>query len=301
MTKHHPLPWRGLAHLLIVYVVWGSTYLAMRETALGAFPPLKMAASRVCVASVILLIVTRILGNRVKLNVRETAILAASGILLWLGGNGMVSLAEKRAASGFAALIIGLTPVWPAIFEAVLDRRRPTWQLILSLLIGFCGLAVLVSPLLRHDAHGDTISAFTLVFASFSWAAGTTLQQRCRVDVSALTSSAWQHVFGGLALALTALLSGEPAPHPTSTAWMAWCYLVVFGSLISFTSFIIVVRTLPMPVVMTYAYVNPVTAVVLGRIFLGEPVTRTMLAGMLLIIAGVAGIFHERFHRRRTA
>ncbi len=292
------MPWRGFAHLLIVYVVWGSTYLAMRETALGGFPPLKMAASRVCIASVILLILTKAIGQRIKLNWRETAILAASGILLWLGGNGMVALAEKRAASGFTALIIGTTPIWPAIFESVLDRRRPTWRMIASLLIGFCGLAVLVSPLLQRDAHGDLVSALILVFASFSWACGTTLQQRCRVDVPPLASSAWQHIFGGLGLAVVAFVSGEPVPNPTTTAWMAWGYLVVFGSLISFTSFIIVVRMLPLPVVMTYAYVNPVTAVILGRIFLAEPVTKTMMLGMALIIAGVAGIFRERFHRR---
>ena len=301
MTKeHHPLPWRGLAHLLVVYVVWGSTYLAMRVTATGGFPPLQMAASRVCVAAAILMILAKVLRLRIKLSRREAAIMAASGLLLWLGGNGMVALAEKRAASGFTALIIGATPIWPAVFDFVLDRRRPTWRLIFSLFIGFCGLAVLISPTFFRDTRGDALSAFILIFASFSWASGATLQQRCRVELPTLSSSAWQHFFGGIGLAITAYFSGEVVPHPTTTAWMAWGFLLVFGSLISFTSFIIVVRMLPMSVVMTYAYVNPVTAVILGSFFLGEPITKTMIAGMALIITGVAGIFHERFRMKRT-
>jgi drug/metabolite transporter (DMT)-like permease len=302
-AQHHHLPWRGLAHLIIVYLVWGSTYLAMRVTATGGFPPLQMAASRVCIAAAILMIIVKLAGLRIRLNRREAAILAASGILLWLGGNGMVAVAEKHVASGFAALIIGSTPVWPAIFEAVIDRRRPTWRLIAALLTGFLGLVALIWPLLQRDVHADLLSALLLVFATLCWSAGSVLQQRCRVDVPPLASSAWQHTFGAAALLLVALFSGEPAPQPTHAAWFAWGFLIIFGSLISFTSYVIVVRILPMPVVMTYAYVNPVTAVILGRIFLREPITRPMLLGMALIITGVAGIFYERFGpgRRRAA
>lgn len=298
MTAHQHLPLRSLAHLLVVYIVWGSTYLAMRETALGNFPPLQMAASRVCIAAAILFPLARMLGQRIRATSREALLLAASGILLWLGGNGMVALAEKHVASGFAALVIGSTPIWPVVFEFVLDRRRPTWRLVLSMSVGFCGLVVLVWPLLRHGIRADVTSAVTLIFATLFWAAGSMLQQRKRVDVPPLAASAWQHAFGGAALLLVALCSGEPAPQPTPVAWAAWAYLIVAGSLISFTSYIIVVRTLPMPVVMTYAYVNPVTAVILGRIVLNEPVTKPMLLGMTLIITGVAGIFHERFRRR---
>lgn len=289
---------RGLLYLLIVYLVWGSTYLAMRETALGHFPPLQMAASRVCIAAPILLVAARMLGQRIVLDRREAGLLAASGALLWLGGNGLVAVAEKHAASGFAALVIGSTPVWPVIFEFVLDRRRPTWRLLASLAVGFAGLAVLISPMLRHGLRADILSTVTLICATIFWAAGSMLQQRKRIAVAPLAASAWQHVFGGIALFAAAQLSSEPAPQPTTAAWIAWLYLIVFGSLISFTCYIIVVRALPMPVVMTYAYVNPVTAVILGRLFLGEPITKPMLLGMALIIAGVAGIFHERFHPR---
>ena len=297
MTRQR-LPWQGLVNLMVVYVVWGSTYLAMRKTALGGFPPLKMAASRVCIAAAILFPVAKVLGLRIKLTLREMFLLATSGILLWLGGNGLVALAEKSASSGFAALVIGSTPIWPAIFEFVLDRKKPTWRMIIALLTGFCGLAILISPLLMAGVRGDLISATTLIFATFFWAAGSMLQQRRRVDVAPLAASAWQHAFGGMALLLVAMLSGEPSPHPTAVAWGAWIYLIIAGSLVSFTSYIVVVRMLPMPVVMTYAYVNPVTAVILGRIFQGEQITRTMLAGMVLIIAGVAGIFHERLRTK---
>lgn len=300
MPSPSHLPWRGLAHLLVVYVVWGSTYLAMRETALGGFPPLQMVASRVCVAAAILMVLARLFGHRIGMARREIPIVAATGILLWVGGNGMVALAEKNVASGFAALVIGSTPIWPALFEFVLDRRRPTWRMALSLFTGFCGLAVLFSPMLARDARGDLVSALTLLLATFCWACGSVLQQRRPVKLEPLAASAWQHAFGGLAMLAVALAAGESPPAPTPVAWAAWAYLLVFGSLISFTSYIIVVRTLPMQVVMTYAYVNPVTAVVLGWLVLREPITPTMVAGMALVIAGVAGIFHERFQRRRS-
>jgi len=289
---------RGLLYLSVVYVVWGSTYLAMRETALGHFPPLQMAASRVCIAAAILLIIARLAGQRIAITRREAGLLAASGVLLWLGGNGLVAVAEKHAASGFAALVIGSTPIWPVIFEFILDRRPPTWRLLLSLAIGFAGLAVLIYPKLKDGIQADITSTITLLCATIFWAAGSMLQQRKRIQVAPLAASAWQHVFGGLALLAVAMISGEPAPQPTTAAWIAWVYLIVFGSLISFTCYIIVVRALPMPVVMTYAYVNPVTAVLLGRLFLGEPITRPMILGMALIITGVAGIFHERFRPR---
>lgn len=297
-SQHQPLPWSGLAHLGVVYVAWGSTYLAMRETALGGFPPLIMGAGRTCIAAALLMIIAKFMGLRIALTKREALLLAASGLLLWLGGNGFVATAEKRIASGYAALIVGSTPIWPPIFEFILDRRKPTGRLLLSLFVGFVGLAVLVSPMLERDARADLPSALMLVFATFSWALGTLLLQRRPINLPPISTSAWQHAFGGIALGIASYAIGEPTPAPNGTALIAWGYLIVFGSLISFTSYITMIRVLPMQVAMTYAYVNPVIAVVLGSLILKEPVTGTMIGGMALVIAGVAGIFHERLRRR---
>lgn len=299
MSSHeHKLPWSGLAHLGVVYVVWGSTYLAMRETALGGFPPLIMAAGRTLIAASVLMLIAKFIGLRIALTKREALLLAASGLLLWVGGNGFVATAEKRIASGYAALIVGSTPIWPPIFEFILDRRKPTGRLLLSLFVGFIGLGVLVWPMLQRDARADLPSALMLVFATFSWAVGTLLLQRRPVNLPPISTSAWQQTFGGVALGMASLALGEPTPEPTNAALIAWGYLIVFGSLISFTSYITMVRVLPMQVAMTYAYVNPVIAVILGSLILKEPVTGTMIAGMALVIAGVAGIFHERLRRR---
>lgn len=293
--------WRGLIHLGIVYLVWGSTYLFIRIAVHegSGFSPFTMAASRITVAAAILLPAVILLRMPWKVSKRDLVTLAASGALLWFGGNGLVALAEKRASSSFAALVIGSTPVWPVLVEAVLDRRRPSWQLVLGMLVSFAGLAVLLSPVLRQGIRADTVSALTLLLASFSWAAGSMLFQRRPVKAPPLVASAWQHVFGAIALCIAMQAAGDPAPNPTHAAWLAWVYLIVAGSLISFRSYLIAVQTLPMSVVMTYAYVNPVTAMILGRVFLGEKISGTMLAGMALILGGVAVIFRERLTRTR--
>lgn len=295
-----PNPWRGLLHLGIVYLVWGSTYLFIRIAVHegSGFPPFTMAASRITVAAAMLLPAVILLRMPWKVSRRDLLTLAASGVLLWFGGNGLVALAEKRASSSFAALVIGSTPVWPVLIEMLLDRKRPSWRLVAGMGIAFGGLAVLLSPVLRQGVRADTVSALTLLLASFCWAAGSMLFQRRPVNAPPLVASAWQHVFGAIALCIAMQAAGDPAPDPTRSAWLAWGYLIVAGSLISFRSYLIAVQTLPMSVVMTYAYVNPVTAMILGRVFLGEQITGTMLGGMGLILGGVAVIFRERLARK---
>lgn len=290
------IAWAGLIPLFAVYLIWGSTYLAIRLTVRegAGFSPFTMGAMRTAAGGGLLLLGAACAHSRPRLTKEELFVLAASGIFLWTGGNGLVIWAEQRTASGYAALFVGLTPIWVAVIEAFLDRRLPSWLLAGSLLTGFAGLGVLSLPLLAAGTKADFFSILALLLASVSWAAGSVLQNRKPPQVSPLVSSGYQHLFGGLGFAAAALLLREPLPHPTSEAWYAWGYLVVFGSIVAFTSYIQALRLLPTSIAMTYSYVNPVIAVFLGWLILHEPVTAWTMAGTALVLLGVAGVFRDR-------
>lgn len=301
-VQEKAVTWAGLSHLIVVYLIWGSTYLAIRLTVReqAGFPPFTVVAMRVVTAGVLLMLWSA--AARLKLRVRrdELITLAGSGILLWLGGNGLVTWGEQRADSGYAALLIGASPIWVALIESLLDRKIPSLMLIGSLMVGFAGIALLSVPVLREATPADSLSVLALILAALCWSSGTVLQSRRPVTAPTRVSSGYQHLFGGAALILVALARGEPAPDPSPEAWWALGYLIVFGSIIAFTSFVQALRLLPTPVVMTYAYVNPVIAVLLGFFILGEPITTWTLAGAPLVFLGVAGVFQERSRRARA-
>jgi drug/metabolite transporter (DMT)-like permease len=235
-----------------------------------------------------------LLKNRLSVPRSELRLLALSGLLLWLGGNGLVTWAERHADSGYAALILGTTPIWAVILEAVLERKGPSPLLVLSLLVGFTGLGVLVWPVLQKGAMADLTSTIALVIAAVLWPAGSMMLQRSPPKSTSVVVAAYQQFFGGIGVLAAMALAAEPWPHPVPSAWIGWAYLVIAGSVISFTSYVIAVRTLPITVVTTYAYVNPVIAVLLGRVVLDERITSSTLLGMVLILAGVAGVFRHR-------
>ena len=287
---------KGLFHLFVIYVVWGSTYLgiriAVREGA--GFPPFIMGAMRTLVSGGLLLLLAVFLRKRIKLTKGEIAILAGSGLLLWVGGLGLVVWAEQRAHSLFAALIIGAEPIFVALIEVFLDQRLPSLEFVLSLIIGFAGIAMLSVPVLSSNITADILSLGALLVAAISWGLGSILQQRKPVDISSTVSSGYQLLFGSVGLAAVALLVREPLPNPTTEAWLAWLYLVIFGSLLAFTSYVRALQLLPLSIVMTYPYVNPVIAITLGWLILGEPVTIWTITGAALVMVGVAGIFRTR-------
>jgi drug/metabolite transporter (DMT)-like permease len=226
---------------------------------------------------------------------REALVLAGSGLLLWVGGNGLVVWAEQRAESSYAAVLVSSAPVWVALLEGALDRRAPSPLLAGSLFVGLAGVAFLAAPALAAGSTVDAASAIALVLAGATWGFGSVLQRRHPVSVPPLVSAGYQLLFGAAGLALAALVAGEPAPTPTPEAWAAWGYLVVFGSLLGFTSYIQALHLLPNSIVFTYAYVNPVIAVILGGLVLGESITPWNLGGMALVLLGVAGVFHDRY------
>lgn len=279
-----------------MYVVWSSTYLAIRIAVRegAGFPPFMLGFTRAALAGVILLLWSRLQKQRIKLTRQEVVVLAFSGLLLWLGGNGLVTFAETRAESGLAALLVSASPIWAAGIEAVIDRKWPTLQLALSLLIGFSGIALLTVPALSTGVHADTVAVLALIAAPITWASGSVLQARKPVKLAARVSSAYQMLFGAIGFALVIFLLKEPLPTPTGESWIAWGYLVVVGSLFAFTAYVTALRLLPTRIVMTYAYVNPVLAVILGYLVLGEKITIFTIAGSILVLLGVAGVFRER-------
>jgi drug/metabolite transporter (DMT)-like permease len=287
---------RGLAHLAVVYVVWGSTYLAIRLAVRedAGFPPFIMACMRVAVASVILLGWARLKRERIRIDRSELGLLAGTGALLWLGGNGLVNLAEQHADSGLAALLVAAMPLWAELIAVVLDRRLPGWRTAASVLLGFVGVAVLSWPVLRAGTRADTLGVIALLAAPFFWALGSMWLQRQRPDLGVLAISGWQQALGGLALLAISIASGEPRPTPSTEAWLAWGYLVIFGSVIAFTSYMATIRRLPYRIVVTYTYANPVIAVLLGWLVLDEQITGWTVGGALLVVAGVAGVFRHR-------
>ena len=296
MTDRQKLDRKGLLHLLVVYLVWGSTYLAIRVAVRedAGFPPFTMAFMRVIPGAAILLTWAYLKNERIRVTRSEFWLFMGSGILLWVGGNGLVTWAETRASSGLAALLVAAMPIWGELITMVVDRRLPSARMVGSILLGFSGVAVLSWPVLRTGTTADVMGVIALLLAPLFWAVGSIWLQRRKPDLSVKAISGWQMIGGAIGFLVVILLRGESLPRPTGEAWVAWGYLVVFGSVFAFTSYMATLRLLPYQVVMTYAYVNPVIAVFLGWLVISEEVTGWTIAGATLVVAGVAGIFNNR-------
>jgi drug/metabolite transporter (DMT)-like permease len=304
MRMRHPderLPLRGIAHLLAVYLIWGSTYLAIRVLVRdgGGFPPFLLGASRTLLAAACLLAWNALRRNRIRPTAAEWRTLVPAGLLMWVGGNGLVNFGEMRAASGYAALLVGTMPMWVALIEAIVDRRSPSLSLLGSLGIGFAGLGVLAWPVIRQGPTADLWSVVALVCAPLCWGLGSILQMRRSVGLGPTASAGVLQLVGGVGFVGLSLLLREPRPSPGPLAWAAWGYLVVAGSIFAFTSYLTALRLLPMRIVTTYSYANPVIAVFLGWLILGEKITGWTLGGTALVLAGIAGVFRTRFHGKK--
>jgi drug/metabolite transporter (DMT)-like permease len=290
----------GFVHLGIVYVLWGSTFLAIRVAVReeSGFPPFIMAGTRILIASAILFALARIAKQRLRPTRAELLVVAAAGLLLWTGANGLVTWSEQRVHAGPAALVIATMPIWASLMEAFLDRHTPSIWLIGSLGLALLGVAVLSIPFLTSGVRADALSILALLVAALSWAAGTVLQSRRPVKLEIYANSAYQNLFGALGFIALSLALSEPTPAPIMESWIAWAYLIVFGSVIGFTSYVQTIRLLPLSVATTNAYVNPVVAVILGAVILSEPITVYTLVGTTLVLLGVAGVFRDRFRTR---
>jgi drug/metabolite transporter (DMT)-like permease len=284
--------------LLIVYVVWGSTYLGI-AVMIQTMPPLLAAGVRYGTAGLIMLVAlvahARWRSSKepaerpTRAHVRSALII---GSLLLLGGNGGVVLAELRIPSGIAAVLVATVPIWLAVFDAVVTRRRPSALVIGGLLAGIAGVAVLLVPVEGLDDL-DPIGILLVLGAAISWATGSLYARHAPLPRSWLLGTGLEMLAGGVVLVAAGTLVGEIGRTDVSqfslNSILAIVYLVIFGSIVAFTAYTWLLANVPVSTVGTYAYVNPIVAVALGALFLGEPITpRTLVAAAIIIGAVVA-------------
>ncbi len=291
--------WSALA---VVYVVWGSTYLAIRVVD-RSMPPLLGMAARFLAAGTLLaaFLVVRHGPGILRVPPRRAAAAGGVGVMLLTGGNGAVAVAEQAIPSGVAALIVAAVPLWLVCLRLVTGDipRRVT---LAGTALGFAGIAVLVLPG-SHRGGVALWGVLVVLGGSVSWAVGSFASQRLPVPAYPFVATAYEMLAGGTAMLIAGVALGETsrlrlAAVPV-TGWLALGYLVVFGSLLAFSAYVWLLGHAPLSLTGTYAYVNPVVAVLLGALLLGEPVTAPVLLGGAVVVAGVGLVVSaERSSRR---
>ncbi len=274
----------------LVYLFWGSTYLAI-DIAVQTIPPALMCGLRFSIAGVVMLAVCALTGRTIFYSPQQIARAAVVGLLLLMGGNLTLSYAELAVSSGLAALIVAITPLWFLVLDSLLlgdhhiSRRGK-----IGLLLGVVGLFVLVWPQLRAGTlgHRELIASISLIGGSFSWALGSVLSKRWQSGMDVFSATGWQVVAAGVGNFLFALAVGDlKHVNWTPRGLGAVFYLVICGSWIGYTAYIWLLDHVPTSKVSTYAYVNPVVAVFLGWLVLHERVDRFILAGSAIVVLSV--------------
>jgi drug/metabolite transporter (DMT)-like permease len=290
--------------LLAIYIVWGSTYLAIRF-AVESIPPFLMAGTRFLISGLILFIWRRAAGDPMPTR-RQWRSAVIVGLLLLLGGNGLVSWAEQHVPSGVAALIVASIPLWVALIDALRPHGiKPDWRIMLGLLIGFGGIVLLVT----ESEHGGSAAQVSvagvagLLLAAFVWSLGSIYGRDADMPSSSLLGTGVEMLGGAVGLFLAATLLGEWKALNVSAistrSLLGLAYLITAGSLIGFTSYSWLLRNAPVSLVSTYAYVNPVVAIFLGAWLAGELINLPIVVSALIIIASVVVINTSRQSRPR--
>lgn len=290
-VKRAPEKWLVIAAFAAVYIIWGSTYLAIAY-AIESIPPFLMAGLRFITAGFVMLIWARQSGAAMpkRIHWRSAAIL---GFLLLTVGNGGVTWAEVRVPTGLAALMVSIVPIWVVLLNWVRPGGvRPSAPTIIGVVVGFIGIVLLVSS--GDAATGGTIDPaglLSLLAATFCWSTGTLYSSKAQLPESPILATGMEMLCGGAMLTLVGTVSGEWAHFNiaaiTPTSLLAVAYLVVFGAVIAFTAYTWLLRVVPPAQAATYAYVNPVVALILGAIFRGEILTPQRLAAGAVIVAAV--------------
>jgi drug/metabolite transporter (DMT)-like permease len=292
-ATHRPA-WKTLLAFAIIYFVWGSTYLAIR-VGVREVPPFLLAAMRFLVAGLVLYGWMIAQGERSP-TARQWTSVSFLAILIFVIDYGLVFWSEQRVPSGIAAVMMATIPAFMALSEIIFLRtQRLTPRLALALLIGMAGVAVLMSRSLNlGGAAIDTVGAVALIIASMSWSVGSILTRKLPLPPSKVMSSGAQMLAGGVFLAITAAALGEFRNfHPSTVsrgAWLALLYLIVAGSIIGFTAYIWLIHHESPTKVGTYAYVNPVVAVLVGYFLGGEALGLRTILGTLLVLVSVVVI-----------
>lgn len=303
-SAQRPSRWMVILAFGLVYLFWGSTYLAI-DIAVQTIPPALMCALRFSVAGFVMLAVCAATGRRILYSPRQLALAAVVGLLLLMGGNLTLSYAELAVSSGLSALIIAITPLWFLVLDSLLlgdhhiSRRGKA-----GLLLGILGLFVLVWPELAAGSMGrrELWASLSLIGGSFSWALGSVLARRWQSGMDVFSSTGWQVLAAGAGNFVFALLNGD-LKHVTwgSRSLAAVAYLVVCGSWIGYTAYIWLLEHVPTSKVSTYAYVNPVVAVFLGWLILHERVDRFILAGSAIVVLSVILVTSAKVKEKTVA
>ena len=295
---------RGFAWTVLgtLYIVWGTTYLGISKVN-ASMPPLMGAAIRFLIAGCLLFGFRRLrTGERPTMRQWRSA--GIVGAFLVFGGNGLVAVSEKTVPTGIVALIIALVPIWLALIDRVVIRStRPSWRTVAGLVAGFGGAALLVgSSVAGHVSLSGMLVAVT---ASLSWASGSIYARSAFLSSDALMASGMQQVMGGLVILAATILSGQLGRfHPTEvtgSSWLGLLYLIVVGSFVGFSCYLWLLRNVRTSLVSTYAYVNPLVAVTLGVVVLGESLAGRELVAGAVILASVALIVSSGGLRRTDA
>jgi drug/metabolite transporter (DMT)-like permease len=294
----HPRAWKVLLAFAIIYFVWGSTFLAIR-IGVQEVPPFLLAGMRFVIAGIVLFAWMRAKGTAFPTR-REWRSVGLLAVLFFVLDYGLVFWAEVRVPSGITAVMMAMIPAFMAVSEILILRtQRLTFRLGAALLVGLGGVAVLVS---RSASFGDapinTFGAVALLVASISWAMGSALTRKLPLPSNKAMSSGAQMLVGGVLLTLTAASLGElrgfRIQAVSERAWIALAYLIVAGSIVAFTAYVWLIHHESPTKVGTYAYVNPVVAVVLGYLFAGEALGLRTVLGTALVLVSVVVITTAR-------
>jgi drug/metabolite transporter (DMT)-like permease len=272
-----------------VYILWGSTYLGIKY-AIDTIPPFLMGSLRFLVAGGVLYLLAIRTGDTRGDQVGGRQWLAALviGGALLVGGNGGVILAEQYAPTGVVALLVATAPLWMAVIDRVVFGRRLPVLAVVGLLIGFSGVAFLIGW--PGAGRINLFGAALALAAPVCWASGSVFTRHVRLPKRPLVAAGMEMLWAGLVFAMASVLTGELGrlhwQHVSTTSIVALLYLIVLGSLVGFSAYVWLLRSAPLSLVSTYAYVNPVVAVILGGIFLGEAINaRLLIAGGIIILA----------------
>ena len=283
---------RALVAYLIVCVFWGSTYLAIR-IGVGVLPPFLFAGLRFVIAGLLLAGLTLAFGDRLPRRAKDWRTLSIVGLLLLSGGNAFVVWAEQYTASGIASVVVVTVALWMAFFDALIPGGSGdlSWRVVLGLAVGFAGTVLLVGGSPSELSRADLRGPLALTWASMSWSLGSVYAKRHPTETSPYMAAAIQMLAGGAVTVVVASALGEwSAWQNSARGTAAIAYLVVFGSIVGYSAYGYALRHASPTIVGTYAYVNPVIAVLLGWLVLREPITPRTLVAMAVILGAVVWI-----------
>src|SRR3954454_14038098 len=279
--------------LVTVYVIWGSTYLGI-AVAGETIPPLFAASTRFIAAGTLMALGVRGRGGSLRVPRRELASCVAIGVLL-PGANSVLFFAERNVPTGLASLIIASVPLWVMVLRLGVGREQLAWPVLAGIGIGFAGVAVLAQPSGGAKAYGIALC----VLSALMWSTGSFLSSRLPMPADPFAARAIEMLTGGFVMLPFALFTVHDFA-PSTASILGWIYLVIFGSIVGYTAYVWLLANAPLGLVSTYAYVNPLVAITLGVLFLGESLTWRLLIGAAIVVFAVATVVRQAQVKRQV-